>query len=211
MPARKRSKARSTSCARATRLADLQLAVLGVTDEPTRNAARDVGAAWLMGEGPERAALLAEARGRQPRIDTRALPILLPAVSSTAIGRRGRSPWCCGGRHVGGATEDDVIIAGSAGLRSIVRAAGAALQSSGSVSWRAPWPLRSRACPRASTSRGSSWRASRTPSMTGASTCSGGPTAASDSRRFAGTSRMPASGRRLRTTPAPPMPRRRRP
>lgn len=60
-------------------LADLQLAVLDVTDEPTRNAARDVGAAWLMGEGPERDALLAEARSQQPRIDARALPILLPA------------------------------------------------------------------------------------------------------------------------------------
>ena len=60
-------------------LADLQLAVLGVVDEPTRNAALDVGAAWLMGEGPERDALLAEARSHQPRIDPRALPILLPA------------------------------------------------------------------------------------------------------------------------------------
>jgi phytoene synthase len=60
-------------------LADLQLGVLDVADEPTRNAARDVGAAWLMGEGPERDALLAKARSQQPRIDARALPILLPA------------------------------------------------------------------------------------------------------------------------------------
>lgn len=60
-------------------LADLQLAVLGVTHEPTRDAARAVGAAWLMGEGPEREALLADARGRRAGIDTRALPILLPA------------------------------------------------------------------------------------------------------------------------------------
>jgi hypothetical protein len=59
-------------------LADLQLAVLGVTHEPTRDAARAVGAAWLMGEGPEREALLAEARRRRAGIDARALPILLP-------------------------------------------------------------------------------------------------------------------------------------
>src|SRR6476469_5914547 len=39
-------------------LADLQLGVLGVTGEAARQAARAVGAAWLMGEGPERAALL---------------------------------------------------------------------------------------------------------------------------------------------------------
>src|SRR4051812_4353887 len=37
-------------------LADLQLAVLGVADAPTRQAARAVAAAGLMGEGPERAA-----------------------------------------------------------------------------------------------------------------------------------------------------------
>jgi len=60
-------------------LADLQLAVLGVTHEPTRDAARAIAAAWLMGEGPEREAMLAEARRRRPGIDVRALPILLPA------------------------------------------------------------------------------------------------------------------------------------
>jgi hypothetical protein len=60
-------------------LADLQLAVLGVTHEPTRHAARAVGAAWLMGEGPERETLLAEARSHRASIDARALPILLPA------------------------------------------------------------------------------------------------------------------------------------
>lgn len=60
-------------------LADLQLAVLGVTHEPTRAAARAIGAAWLMGEGPERDALLAEARSQRTGIDMRALPILLPA------------------------------------------------------------------------------------------------------------------------------------
>jgi hypothetical protein len=60
-------------------LADLELAVLGVTDEPTRTAARAVGAAALMGEGPERAALLAEARALRPQVDPAALPILLPA------------------------------------------------------------------------------------------------------------------------------------
>jgi hypothetical protein len=60
-------------------LADLQLAVLGVTGEPTRAAARAVAAAWLMGEGPERAALLAEARAHRAEVDPAALPILLPA------------------------------------------------------------------------------------------------------------------------------------
>jgi phytoene synthase len=60
-------------------LADLQLGVLGVTDAATRQAARAVGAAWLMGEGPERSALLAEARARRAEVDPLALPILLPA------------------------------------------------------------------------------------------------------------------------------------
>lgn len=60
-------------------LANLQLAVLGVTHEPTRAAARAIGAAWLMGEGPERDALLAEARSHLAAFDARALPILLPA------------------------------------------------------------------------------------------------------------------------------------
>jgi hypothetical protein len=60
-------------------LADLQLAVLGVADAPTRGAARAVAAAGLMGEGPERAALLAEARARRAEVDPAALPILLPA------------------------------------------------------------------------------------------------------------------------------------
>lgn len=62
-------------------LADLELAVLGVNDEAARKAARAVGAAWLMGEGPERDALLSDARAAQPVIDRRALPILLPALS----------------------------------------------------------------------------------------------------------------------------------
>mgnify|MGYP006208391273 CR=1 FL=1 len=39
-------------------LADLQLDVLAVGDPATRDAARAVAAAWLMGEGPERGALL---------------------------------------------------------------------------------------------------------------------------------------------------------
>jgi NADH dehydrogenase [ubiquinone] 1 alpha subcomplex assembly factor 6 len=60
-------------------LADLQLGVLGVTSEATRQAARAVGAAWLMGEGPERASLLAEARTHRAQVDPAALPILLPA------------------------------------------------------------------------------------------------------------------------------------
>jgi phytoene/squalene synthetase len=61
-------------------LADLQLAVLGVTNDPaTRQAAHAVAAAWLMGEGPEREALLYEARARRAEVDHAALPILLPA------------------------------------------------------------------------------------------------------------------------------------
>lgn len=62
-------------------LADLQLAVLGIADTVTRDVARKIGAAWLMGEGPERDALVAEARAVRSSVDTRALPILLPALS----------------------------------------------------------------------------------------------------------------------------------
>lgn len=61
-------------------LADLQLDVLAVRDAATRDAARAIGAAWLMGEGPERDTLLAEARARRSGIDAAALPILLPAL-----------------------------------------------------------------------------------------------------------------------------------
>jgi phytoene/squalene synthetase len=67
-------------------LADLELAVLGVDDEPSRHAAHAIGAAWLMGEGPERTALLAEARGLRRKVDPAALPILLPALSLGDIG-----------------------------------------------------------------------------------------------------------------------------
>ncbi len=62
-------------------LADLQLMVLGIDDAPTHAAAGAVGAAWLMGSGPERDALVAEARSHRRKIDPRALPILLPALS----------------------------------------------------------------------------------------------------------------------------------
>ena len=62
-------------------LADLELAVLGLDHRSTRAAARAVAAAWLMGEGPERDALLLEARGLRPEVDPAALPILLPALS----------------------------------------------------------------------------------------------------------------------------------
>ncbi|WP_421997537.1 squalene/phytoene synthase family protein [Reyranella sp.] len=62
-------------------LADLELAVLGIEDEPSRRAARAVGAAWLMGPGPERDALLAEARALRPQVDPRAVPVLLPALA----------------------------------------------------------------------------------------------------------------------------------
>jgi phytoene synthase len=66
--------------------ADLQLAVLDVEDADTRLAARAVAAAWLMGEGPERTALVAEARAQRANVDPRALPILLPALSLDGIG-----------------------------------------------------------------------------------------------------------------------------
>jgi hypothetical protein len=55
--------------------------VLDVDDADTRRAARAVGAAWLMGGGPERDALVAEARAQRGNVDPRALPILLPALS----------------------------------------------------------------------------------------------------------------------------------
>ena len=67
-------------------LADLELAVLGVGDEASRRAAHAVAAAWLMGEGPERDALLAEARALHREVDPAALPILLPALSLGDIG-----------------------------------------------------------------------------------------------------------------------------
>jgi len=67
-------------------LADLELSVLGVGDATSRCAARAVAAAWLMGEGPEREALLAEARALRREIDSAALPILLPALSLGDIG-----------------------------------------------------------------------------------------------------------------------------
>ena len=69
-------------------LADLQLAALAIDDAPTRQAARAVAAAWLMGPGPEREALLAEARALRRDVSPAALPILLPALS---LG--GMSPW----------------------------------------------------------------------------------------------------------------------
>ncbi len=67
-------------------LADLELAVLGLDHAPTQAAARAVAAAWLMGEGPEREALLAEARAFRREIDPAALPILLPALSLGGMG-----------------------------------------------------------------------------------------------------------------------------
>jgi phytoene/squalene synthetase len=67
-------------------LADLELAVLDVTDDASRRAARAVAAAWLMGRGPERDGLVGEARALHGRVDSRALPILLPALSLGDIG-----------------------------------------------------------------------------------------------------------------------------
>ena len=57
------------------------LDALGLDHAPTQAAARAVAAAWLMGEGPEREALLAEARALRREVDPAALPILLPALS----------------------------------------------------------------------------------------------------------------------------------
>lgn len=70
-------------------LADLQLAALGVSDAVSRKAVCAVTAAGLMGEGPERASLLAEARALRTEIDRAALPALMPAL---AIGRD-IAPW----------------------------------------------------------------------------------------------------------------------
>jgi hypothetical protein len=70
-------------------LADLQLAVLGTRRDATRRAARAVAAAWLMGEGPERDALLVEARALRRDVEPAALPVLLPALT---LGRP-LSPW----------------------------------------------------------------------------------------------------------------------
>lgn len=67
-------------------LADLELAMLGVEDAPSRQAARAIAAAWLMGEGPERDSLLAEARAFRREVDPASLPILLPALSLGGIG-----------------------------------------------------------------------------------------------------------------------------
>ena len=62
-------------------LADLELAVLGVEDASSRQAAHAVAAAWLMGEGPERDQLVGDARALRRKVDPAALPILLPALS----------------------------------------------------------------------------------------------------------------------------------
>ena len=62
-------------------LVELELAVLDIRDADTRRAAQAVATAWLMGEGPERAAVVAEARAQRGNVDPRALPILLPALS----------------------------------------------------------------------------------------------------------------------------------
>lgn len=70
-------------------LADLQLDVLGLDDAASRQAAHAVGAAWLMGEGPERDSLLGDARALRGKVDPAALPILLPALALDG----GLSPW----------------------------------------------------------------------------------------------------------------------
>lgn len=62
-------------------LADLQLAVLGVDDDASRRAARAVSMARLTEAGPERDALIAEARAVRREVDPMALPVLLPALS----------------------------------------------------------------------------------------------------------------------------------
>lgn len=62
-------------------LADLELAVLGLEDAASRQAAHAIGAAWLMGEGTERDQLVGDARALRGKVDLRSLPILLPALS----------------------------------------------------------------------------------------------------------------------------------
>jgi phytoene synthase len=62
-------------------LADLELAALCVDDTATIGAARAVATALLMAEGPERAAMVAQARALRPKVDAAALPILLPALA----------------------------------------------------------------------------------------------------------------------------------
>lgn len=62
-------------------LADLELAVLGVGDASSRQAAHAVATAWLMGEGPERDQLVGDARALRRKVDPATLPILLPALS----------------------------------------------------------------------------------------------------------------------------------
>lgn len=59
--------------------ADLELAILDVSDAATRKAAHAVAAAGLMAEGPERGILLSEARGLARKVDPAALPVLLQA------------------------------------------------------------------------------------------------------------------------------------
>jgi len=62
-------------------LADLELAVLGVQDAASTQAAHAIGAAWLMGEGTERDQLVGDARALRGKVDPRSLPILLPALT----------------------------------------------------------------------------------------------------------------------------------
>jgi len=61
--------------------ADLELEVLGVSDQETRAAVREVAQARLTPDAGERAALLASARARRAKVDRRALPVLLPALA----------------------------------------------------------------------------------------------------------------------------------
>lgn len=70
-------------------LADLELDLLGVDDPASRQAAHAIGAAWLMGVGPERDALVGEARTLRHQVAPAALPILLPALALD----RPLSPW----------------------------------------------------------------------------------------------------------------------
>lgn len=70
-------------------LADLELDLLGVDDPASRQAAHAIGAAWLMGVGPERDSLVRDARALRHKVAPAALPILLPAL---ALGRP-LSPW----------------------------------------------------------------------------------------------------------------------
>ncbi len=86
-------------------LADLELGVLGVEDAASRQAAHAVGAAWLMGEGPERDQLVGDARRSGARsIRPRCRSCCRPFRSAGRWDRCG-GRWPIGGQPSAGDTE----------------------------------------------------------------------------------------------------------